>query len=260
MIITTDAIVLRTIKYRDTSRIATLFTKEFGKVSVIAKGERARAAKFGGSLNVFACVTAVLYWKEQRDLQFLSRCDLQKPFHRIGEDMERMAGAMMALELLDAVTHAEEKNPPLFALILDTLDALDQTPRNVSSILFFYQLHLLTILGFHPSFNHCCRCERSFAGDEAGNQTYLLNASLGGAYCADCSVEQQGTEYLCAGSLRTLQHFQTLKSPLEAASLSVAPQVRGEVSLALRQLLVSHVEGIRPLKSETVFASMATQP
>ncbi|MBI5464877.1 MAG: recombination protein O N-terminal domain-containing protein, partial [Ignavibacteriales bacterium] len=41
MIVKTDAVVIKSMKYSDTSKIVALYTKEFGKLSVIAKGARA---------------------------------------------------------------------------------------------------------------------------------------------------------------------------------------------------------------------------
>ena len=76
MIIRTEAIVLRTMKYRETSRIATLYTKERGKVSVIAKGARDGKSRMGGALQPMNHVVALVYMKESRDLQLLTQCDL----------------------------------------------------------------------------------------------------------------------------------------------------------------------------------------
>ena len=61
MIVKTEAIVLRGRKQGDTSKLATLYTRDFGKIDVIAKGAREQKSKFGGALEMFARSTVVLY-------------------------------------------------------------------------------------------------------------------------------------------------------------------------------------------------------
>ena len=99
MIVSTEAVILKTMKYRDTSRIVTLYTRDFGRLSVIAKGARSRNNKFGASLEPLSHVSAVLYKNEHRDLHLLSKCEISTQFRRIPEDLERLSTAMAIIEL-----------------------------------------------------------------------------------------------------------------------------------------------------------------
>ncbi|HEX9007552.1 MAG TPA: DNA repair protein RecO [Bacteroidota bacterium] len=274
MIISTDAVVLRTMKYRDSSRIATLYTRSSGKMSVIAKGARERASRFGDPLDVLGYVAALVYYKEHRDLQLLARCDVRRPFRRLSEDMERMAAALAVVELLNAVTHDEEENPPLFELLVGTLEAIDTAARNVASPRLFFELHLLTALGFRPNLTTCFQCGLPLwglpvsglpvsgtplpapAGGSEGPATFTLNPAAGGVYCADCTARGMGFESVSAGTVRSLQLLQGLDDPRDAARIAMSPQIRAEVAATLRRFLQSHVEGLRPSKSEAVFASL----
>jgi DNA repair protein RecO (recombination protein O) len=257
MIVKTDAVVLRTMKYRESSRIATLYTRDSGKMSVIAKGIREHASRFGGSLDVLAYVSVVVYRKEHRDLQLLTRCDMKKPFRHLSEEIDRMAAALAAIELLDAVTHAAEENAPLFTLLVETLDAIDSAARNVVSPLLFFELHLLAALGYRPNVAACFRCGAPLEADDAGPARYALNSGSGGLYCDGCAPEGAAAETVSAGTLRSLQHLQALGAPHDAARVALSPRIREEVSWTLRRLLQCHVEGLRPSKSEAVFAALA---
>lgn len=258
MIISTEAVVLRTMKYRDSSRIATLYTRSSGKMSVIAKGARERASRFGGPLDVLGYVSVVLYHKEHRTLQLLTRCDLHRPFRRLSEDIDRMAAALAVVELLDAVTHDEEENPALFELLVATLDAVETAARNAPSARFFFELHLLAALGFRPNFTACLQCGAPLGPPaESGDPArYTLNPAAGGIACADCTAKGAGAETVSAGTLRSLQLLQSLDDPHDAARIAMSPPIRGEAAATLRRLLQSHVEGLRPSKSEAVFASL----
>ena len=89
MIIRTEAIVLRKMEYRETSQIVTLFTREKGKMAVLAKGARLLKSRFGSSLQPMSYTQVVFYHKPTRGLQTLSESAHVQPFHRISRDLEK---------------------------------------------------------------------------------------------------------------------------------------------------------------------------
>jgi DNA repair protein RecO (recombination protein O) len=78
MITKTEAVVLKSMNYRDSSKIVTFYTRGFGKVKCIAKGARQMKSKFGAGLEPITNVSLVLYKKEHRELQLVSQCDAIK--------------------------------------------------------------------------------------------------------------------------------------------------------------------------------------
>lgn len=253
MIVTSEAVVLRTMNYRETSRIAVLLTRDEGKVSVIAKGARDRRSRLGAPLQVMNHVTAVFYMKQSRELQLLSQCDLVRPFRRLTRDLARMAPAMAAVELIDAVTPPEEPNDALFALLTRTLDVIDSATKNPENALYYFEMHLLDNIGFRPDLHRCCKCLRPVIRAED-----LRGAHMGpnGVFCADCSAKGHGLEPLSGAALRVLQRFQELGDSETVTRMTLSTQVRSEIGLVLRRFLVGHVEGLRTLKSESVFSSL----
>ena len=71
-IVKTRGIVLRSRRMGETSRMATLYTEDFGKLTVTAKGARRIKSKFGSALELMAEVQAVCYIRDTRNLQTLS--------------------------------------------------------------------------------------------------------------------------------------------------------------------------------------------
>lgn len=254
MIVTTEAVVLKTMKYRESSRIVTLYSREFGKFALIAKGARERNSRFGSSLNAMSHVHAVAYRKENRDLQLLSQCDVIDSFRHICEDMERLASGMSVVELVDAVTHAEEENIPLFRLLVDTLRTIDTTPRNVVNALYAFEVRLLDILGFRPNFMTCFHCGTPIDESSVGKGGAELKVSHGGILCSPCSSRGMGVDTVSAGSVKVLQHLQTAPDPASVTRVRMSPQIRNEVAATMRRCLQSHIEGFRPLKSENMFS------
>jgi DNA repair protein RecO (recombination protein O) len=253
MIVTTEAVVLRTLKYGETSLIATLFTRAAGKIGVIAKGARDRKSRLGPSLQPMNHVTAVYYYKQTRELQLLSQCDLVRSLKGLTDDVERMAVGMAAVELVDAVTPAEEENAPLLDLLLSTLAAAARATRNPGITLYYFETRLLENLGFSPGFHRCSHCGTSL---EDAASIHGLHVSQHGVVCAQCARRGMGIEPLSAPAAKILQRLQEIRDPEAVTRMTLSPQVKGEVAGVLRRLLVGHVEGLRTLRSEAVFSSL----
>jgi DNA repair protein RecO (recombination protein O) len=150
MIVKTDAIVLRGRKQGDTSKLATLYTRDFGKIDVIAKGAREQKSKFGGALEMFAFSSVVLYKNGRPDaLSLLSNAESVEPNHGILRSLERMETATNIIELILRAMHDEEANNELFELLASTLRAIaqweDQAARAVQ---FRFYLQFARQMGF----------------------------------------------------------------------------------------------------------------
>ena len=92
-ILATDAIVLHSFDYLESSRILRLVTRDGGVRNVLAKGARRSSRRFGSALDLFAQGNAHLYAKPGRDLDTLSGFDVIRARPMLGEDMGRFAGA-----------------------------------------------------------------------------------------------------------------------------------------------------------------------
>lgn len=150
MIIRTEAVVLRSMDYGETSRIVTLFTRDRGKVTVMAKGARLTKSRFGSSLQPMSYTQVVFYYKPTRSLQTLSESAHVHAFHQIARDLEKITVGLRVVELISALMQEEEQNPLVFSLLLQVLHRLDASDRYVANLLPYFQLKLAAVLGFSP--------------------------------------------------------------------------------------------------------------
>ena len=259
MTLTTEAVVLRGIRYSESSKILTLYTRARGKLSAMAKGALRPGSKFGASLEPMSYVTAVLYVKETRDIQLLAQCDVMKPFRGLTDNLERMAAGMAIVELLDAVTHAEEHNDILFQLLVQTLEAVSGATKGPEIALYFFEVRLLEVLGFRPDFRNCVTCHMPVDAVAMGAQGGESRLSQSGVVCPRCAGNHRGLLPVSPGALRVLQRMQELQTPEGVTRWALSPPVGAEVGGTLRRFLVSHIEGLRTSKSQEVFASMFHQ-
>jgi DNA repair protein RecO (recombination protein O) len=166
MIVSTDAIVLRGRKQGDTSKLATLYTRDFGKIDVIAKGAREQKSKFGGALEMFAYSRVVLYKTNRPDaLSLLSNAESVVPNHGILRSLERMETATKIVELILRAMHDEEANSELFELLASTLQAIAQWEDLAArAVQFRFYLQFARQMGFEV---------------DLGSSQKLSNRSLG---------------------------------------------------------------------------------
>lgn len=153
MIHRTEAVVLRSMKYGETSRIVTLFTRERGKMTVLARGARLPKSRFGSTLGPMSFIQIVYYYKPSRSIQMLSESSYVQPFIGIGKTLNRITTGLRIIELVQALTQEEEQNPQLFNLLLQSLFHLNITEGRTDNILPYFQLKLSAVLGFSPSVN-----------------------------------------------------------------------------------------------------------
>ncbi len=147
MILNTEAIVLHSRKYGDTSRIAVLYTRSHGKMHVHAKGARTPKSPFGSALDPLRQCAVTVYHKKMRELQTISQAEVTVQRRMLHESFDHLTLGLSLCETVVRTQRDEEPNEELFTLLVDSLNALEQASRPVA-IGMVFRLHLATLMGF----------------------------------------------------------------------------------------------------------------
>ncbi|MGD2135848.1 MAG: DNA repair protein RecO [Gemmatimonadales bacterium] len=199
--ITTDAIILHTIRYGETSKIVRLLTPDLGVQSAMAKGALKPKSKFGGRLQVLSEGTIQLYVKPQRELHTLSEFDVTTEHHALAGDLKRYTAATALAELALRVTPAEPV-PEVFVIAQTALAALGTAPVDKVDETGLRALWaVIAALGFAPSLDVCARDSRSLP---EGDVTFSVVE--GGFVCSRCAAGAGGAR-LGSADRRTLIAF-----------------------------------------------------
>lgn len=187
-VLTTEAIILQTFKYSDTSKILRLLTRSSGLQSVIAKGASKPKGKFGGILEPFAEGIASFYARDNRDLHTLSGFDLTRSRQGLGADLVRFGGASLISELI-LRSGIEEADSDLYDVVHNALDRIQEAPMAAAeSIVLGEAWSLIAQLGFAPALQECIGCGR----DIARTEDVMFDYAAGGVRCAACSAGTPG--------------------------------------------------------------------
>jgi DNA repair protein RecO (recombination protein O) len=158
MLHTTKGIVLRTVKYGDTSIITTVYTELFGIQSYIVKGVRQHTKTSAGKAGFFqpaAMLDMEVYHNELKQLQFIKEYQWSYLYGEVLFDVVKNTVAMFLIELLQHSLKQPEANPELFYLIEDSLKQLDKGNNILTANLpLYFTLHLGSELGFRIHGNY----------------------------------------------------------------------------------------------------------
>src|SRR5947209_7025996 len=192
------ALVLRTTDWSETSRIATLWTREFGKVRVLAKGGRRLKSNFESALDLLTVCSIVLLRKSSGSLDLLTEAQVVRRFPRLRTDLQALYAAYYVAELLADWTEDYDPHPVLFDEALATLEALGTGPAGNGPRLARFELVLLRELGYHPRLDACTLCG-------ASDKLTAFSAAVGGVLCPRCQDRPRDRRPLSAGCLRALR-------------------------------------------------------
>ena len=246
MIVSTDAVVLHAMKYGDTSKIVTLYTRRYGKLKVIAKGVRSARNKVGASLEPMTIAAAVLYKKQNRDLSLLSKCEIAIPLKNIFAVEEKMTIGLALIELLAMTMHDEHEDEPLFNSVVETLCEIDRAPGNTINVFIGFVIGFIHRIGLSLTLSRCVHCGSAIE-DTSGAARFQM--SEGTVVCASCAgTSAHSGMPLSLGGLRSLIYIGRV--PLaESTTLTLSVPVRDELLEILQAFMRYHVPGMKPLRS-----------
>lgn len=235
-----EAIVLRSMVYREADRILTLFTREAGKVSAIARGVRKTTSRLRGAVQLFSHTRIVLY--SGRSLDTVTQGDAEEDFAYLEQDLERFTTASYCAELVDRLTPEREPQPKVFFLMLSALRALEQGDTELTARVF--ELKLLDTLGYRPSLTECVVGNHPFSSIGDGVRQVWFSIERGGVVCPECAKSCEGVFSLSPTALGAMGYF--LRSPLEQAiKARINPGVLRELASLLQGFLAYHGD-VRP--------------
>jgi DNA repair protein RecO (recombination protein O) len=149
----TTGIVLRTVKYGETSVISDILTADKGLCTFIGGSVRTARSRMPYSLfQPMTMVDLVSYWRDDPNaLHRLKECRASAIWQTIPFDLKRGSIALFLAEVTRKCAMPGESNPDLYQLLSDTLHHLDQSTESVANVHLFYLTELSGLLGFQPA-------------------------------------------------------------------------------------------------------------
>jgi len=147
-IITDEGIILNSLRYGDSSKILKVFSKDYGKISLIAKGAYSKKNKFGASIEPTTISNLTYYHKANRELQQLTESNFIYKYKNLFNDIYRIATSYIILEILDFTLSKEQTNIKAYNLAVKFLKSNDDINRNTYLNLLEFLFRYIEVVGY----------------------------------------------------------------------------------------------------------------
>ncbi len=231
------ALVVRGTDWSETSRIATLWTREFGKVRALAKGGRRLKSSFEVAFDLLTVCLVVVIRKHSGGLDLLTEAQVAERFPHLRTDLHALYAGYYVAELLADGTQDYDPHPALFDAALGTLRGLSD-PTDRPGLVSAFELAWLRELGYSPRLDACAGCGKDLTGPARAGERVGFGPTAGGVLCPACLPAARDRRLLSGPGWAAFR-------ALAGGEATLPASVRAEVRQALGQT-VSAVLGRRP--------------
>jgi len=222
-------LVVRASDWSETSRIVTLFTREWGKIRALAKGSRRLRSHFEMALDLLTVCHVMVIRKSHGGLDLLTEARVERRFAILRQNLNALYVGYYLAELLTEGTQDYDPHPALYdaaVLILESLER-GRHPRLAATE---FELAWLREVGYSPHLESCIICGGSVEGEEV-----VWSPASGGVVCPRCRNRVREGTRLSSQSWLWLRH--TLQGETSAFTAPPPQDVRQAMGLAVTQVL-----------------------
>lgn len=242
MIALTEGIVLRRLKYGDSSQIVHVFTKTFGLQSCMIKGlgKGRRSSALGNLLFPASVVDLAIYYQEGKSIKLIKEVLPSVIYRHLHENILKNSVAVFAMEVLSNLLVADDVQAELFDFCRWFLVALDDSDeRMIANFPLYFLVQSGRLAGYHLL-------------GAFGKDTPYLNLNEG-----IFTAEESGqTSALASNTVQFMSYINAAASLEEICQIKMPQEMR---KLILKQFLAFfelHLPHFRPLKSLAVLSAV----
>ena len=238
-----EGIVIRSTDYGETNKIVTLYTREWGKVGVMARGAKKPNSRFSSITQLFTHGYYLI--NRGTGLGSLQQGETATSLRSIGEDIFLTAYASYIVELTDKCTEEKRPNPFHFELLFQTLNYLNEG-YDPDILMNIYEMKMLNVLGLNPILNQCSVCSST-------DGHFSFSIREGGFICHRCLGKDPYHFPLSAAAVKLLRLFYFFDLS-RLGNISVKEETKAEI----KKVITSYYEeysGLH-LKSKKFLNSM----
>lgn len=192
----TEALVIRLADWSESSKVVTLFSRDFGKIAAVAKGAKRLKSAFETALDLLTNCNIVFIHKSTEGLDILTESKLRKRFVGKPGVLESLYSGYYLAELLDSLTELNDPHPELYTEALRSLDRFEG-PLPIELAVLRWELVLLQEIGQLPALDCCAECGRAVAPDI----WFDFSVAQGGLICPACHPQADHARPIQPGTL-----------------------------------------------------------
>ncbi len=198
----TKGFVLKKSDSGEADRIFTIFTKDFGKLEILAKAIRKIGSKLRGGMEIF--YLSDIEFIQGKTHKTLTDAILIESFLNLRKDLKRLKIAFDISEMIDSLIRGEEKDEKIWKLLKETSERLNNkiylSIKECWLIYYYFLWNFLSILGYKPQLNFCSICQKKLVP-----QDLYFSFQEGGVICANCSKKLKEKKKISPEAVKILR-------------------------------------------------------
>ncbi len=192
-----EGIVIRTTRYGESNLILTIYSREFGKIAMMARGAKKTNSRHTAISQLFT-YGSYLY-QSGNGLGTLQQGEVISSMRFIREDLVKTSYASYIVDLLDQSTDEKEPNPFLFELLYQSLQLFDEG-ADLDIVKNIFEMKMLPVLGLRPVLDRCVNC-----GKTEGSFSFSFREN--GFLCHRCLSVDRYCVFTSQATVRLLRLF-----------------------------------------------------
>lgn len=199
----TRGIVIKEVGVGEADKIITIFSRNRGRISALAKGGKRPRSKLSAGSQLMCYGEYVLF--SGKDMYQVNSCEVLEPFYDIRNDMVRLTYAAHFLDIVMEIIQENQPSPKLLQLLLNSLFMLTKEEKSPELVSRIFELRALSTAGYAPHIRNCIICGRE------QEKFYSFSYSKSGFLCdrEQCISEDRFAPAISQGVSRAMQHIVT---------------------------------------------------
>ena len=222
MFLTTKALVLREVKYKEADKILTLLTEREGKLTAKARGALRKGCKYGAAAQALCYSEMTLFGNAGK--WSINEAETIEQFLPLRANISALALASYFAELLEAVSDEDSPNPELLQHGLNALYALSGELFPDTHIKAVFELRLMCLCGFEPQLALCPACGKEPPSDPV----FSLNG--GSVHCRACPPGTAGVSLPVSRETLDAMRYIAAAPPKRIYSFSIPETAERQLS------------------------------
>jgi DNA repair protein RecO (recombination protein O) len=217
-----EGIIIRTNDYGETNKIITVFTRELGKIGLMARGAKKPSSRLSSISQLFTYGYFLV--QTSKGLGTLQQGESITSMKHIKADIIAMAYASYIVELTDKAMEEKKGNPYLFELLYQTLNYINEG-LDIEILTMIYELKMLQVIGLYPHLSSCVNCGRT-------ESVFSFSIQEGGFLCHICSEKDPNRLQISPATVRLLRLFYSFDIK-RLGNISVKNETKAELKMVI---------------------------
>lgn len=236
----TEAIVIRQVDFSESSRVVTFYSRDFGKISSLAKGAKRLKGPFDAALDLLSNCRIVFIRKSSGALHLLTQASMVSRFSPIPTSLNSLYGGYYLADLIYALTEEEDPDSDIFDLTVKALGDLADEKADLAATIVGFEVGLLQLIGLFPNLQQCSVCSEPIK--ITGKYAHWV--TQGGLLCNNCRKQEYQGKSVSAGSIALLRRM--TESPTRLVDRIRLTQQQSSECHKLAVSVISQVLGKKP--------------